>query len=120
MMSWNPEQSITEQELQLVAKTGGIDEFTLRQLEDGWIVEVKTARSHENMFLATRRDRTRPRTFKNLTRMVDHIRDRYPTIGVGRKPMLLWFRDEEIDPQGDDEGADTTPVRTNRGGPRKG
>jgi len=119
-MAWNPEQSITEQELQLVAKTGGVDEFTLRQLEDGWIIEVKTARSQENMFLVTRRDRTRPRTFKNLTRMVDHIRGKYPKVGVGKKPILLWFLDQDVTPKATAKVADTPAVRSKRGGPRKG
>ena len=78
--SWNPDDTITEAELVRQAKIGAINGMTIEQTSAGYQVVVALKWHPRKVALRTRRGLTEPRIFKSLERLVDLIRERFPSV----------------------------------------
>lgn len=78
MTEWLAENSFTDSELVPLAKKGLISNVTITECSDtgGYYVTMRI-KPHTHIFhLATRRVRNEPRTYMNLGRLVEHIREK--------------------------------------------
>jgi hypothetical protein len=82
MSNWDPENSIVDSEVATMARKGLISEFNIIEFQNEvFYVTLKVNHWRDGILhLATRRVRSQPRTFKNLGRLVNHIREKYKTI----------------------------------------
>jgi hypothetical protein len=80
MTTWNPSYAITEPDLSVAARTEAVRQFHITQGPDGFYVTVKVKGCDEIMHLATRRERASPKLFKDLDRLISHIRDTFPNV----------------------------------------
>lgn len=90
MSNWQPENSIVDAEVAVMAKKDAISEFNIIEHEtDVFYVTMRLHHWRDGILhLATRRVREEPRMFMNLGRLVNHIREKYGTI-TEIKLMLL-------------------------------
>lgn len=78
MEEWNPDFSIFDPDVVLNAKEGAITEFNINEDADGnYYVTLKLNWRTGLLYLATRREKSTPRLFVNLGKLVGHIRENY-------------------------------------------
>lgn len=80
MSLWHQDNTITEVELTRQAKLGAVTEMTIEQVAGGYQVLVRLKWHPDPIALRTRRSTNEPRLFKSLERLVEHIRQRYPSV----------------------------------------
>lgn len=78
-----PSNSLLEGDLELAIRQETLKKLTVAETESGFyvIAQLKWADSKE-WYLTTRRERTKPRLFKDLKRLNDHLKTAYPTNSV--------------------------------------
>lgn len=80
MTPWNPENAITEPDLELAAKKDAVKKFYITQSTEGFYVTLRLNWRDDDLHLATRRERDRPKMFKSIGRLIEHIRQKCPNI----------------------------------------
>lgn len=72
--------SLLEDDLDIAVQQQTLQKITIAETAQGFflIVQVKWAPG-KDWYLCTRRDRTRPRLFKDLNRLNEFLKDAYPT-----------------------------------------
>lgn len=90
----SPENSILEGDLELAVLQKTLRKLKVMETPVGFYVVVllKWAKEKE-WYLTTRRDRNKPKIFKDLKRMNDHLRTAYPT------DSFELFRNQELPPR---------------------
>lgn len=78
-----PGNSLLEGDLELAIKQESLKKLTVAETVHGFyvIAQLKWAGNKE-WYLTTRRDRTKPRLFKDLKRLNDHLKVAYPTDSI--------------------------------------
>lgn len=96
MLKWQPEHSITDPDLVLMAQQGAIIEFNIMEHPaGGFYITVRLNWRKELLHLATRRQRDQPKIFMNLERLVTHIRENY--VGVNEIKLKV-INDQTLKP----------------------
>lgn len=80
MTPWNPENAITEPDLELAAKKEAVKKFYITQCTEGFYITVRLNWRDDDIHLATRRERDKPKMFKHIGRLIEHIRAKFPNI----------------------------------------
>jgi len=80
MSDWNPENAITESELEFAAKNGAIEKFNIFQNEDGFYIVVRLNWRAEDLHVVTRRERSFPKIWVGISRLINHIQNKLPWI----------------------------------------
>lgn len=75
-MSWNPENSITEKELERIVKKKLVTEFHIRQSSSGGFY-VTVLLGDTELYLATRREIESPRIFRDIGKLLANIQKRF-------------------------------------------
>lgn len=75
-----PANSILEGDLELAVQQETLKKITIAETAEGFyvIAQLKWA-GNKDWYLTTRRERTKPRLFKDLNRLNELLRDSYPT-----------------------------------------
>lgn len=96
----SPANSILEGDLELAVQQETIKKLIVAETPEGFyvVVQLKWAGTKE-WYLTTRRERTRPKLFKDLKRLNDHLKETYPT----DKFELL--RNQKVPARGKAQGA---------------
>lgn len=91
----SPANSILESDLELSVQQQTLEKLKVMETPEGFyvIAQVKWAEGKE-WYLTTRRDRTKPRLYKDLKRLNDHLREAYPT------DSFELFRNQSVPPKG--------------------
>jgi hypothetical protein len=84
-----------ENDLELSVQQQTLEKLKIMETPEGFyvIAQVKWAEGKE-WYLTTRRDRTKPRLYKDLKRLNDHLREAYPT------DSFELFRNQSMPPKG--------------------
>jgi hypothetical protein len=73
-MLWNAENSYLERDFIIAAKKGAIKLLTINEGKEGYYITLSVSWSAEDLYVTTRRDRSQPRYFKDLDRLIKTIR----------------------------------------------
>lgn len=76
----DPDNTLIETELQLYARKHVIQDIHLLEEAEGFIVRVHLTWRPDDLYLATRRDRTQPKLFKSIRPLLDLLRTHAPGI----------------------------------------
>lgn len=82
-VEWKMENSINEPDLEAIAKTNSIQGLRLVEVPEGFHVYatiLTVTLAARELFLATRRNRDEPRLFKDISRLVAFIKQKYPRV----------------------------------------
>lgn len=75
--------SMLEADLELAVEQRTLTKLAIAETADGFYVLAQVSwAADKDWYLTTRRDRTRPRLFKDLNRLNDLLRESYPTARV--------------------------------------
>mgnify|MGYP000055662855 CR=1 FL=1 len=75
-----PSNSVLESDLELAVTQQTLTKLSIAETADGFFVVARLHWSSEkDWYLTTRRERNRPRLFKDLNRLNDFLRAAYPT-----------------------------------------
>ena len=79
----SPANSILEGDLEIAVQQQALDKITVAETTDGFyvIVQFKWAKNKQ-WYLTTRRERMKPRLFKDLIRMNRHLKEICPTQNI--------------------------------------
>lgn len=107
----SPANSILEGDLELAVQQQTLKKLAVAETADGFyvIAQLKWAGAKE-WYLTTRRERTKPRLFKDLKRLNEHLKVAYPTESV----EIL--RNQEVPEQGEILRPATIAPQTNKKG----
>ena len=76
----SPENSILENDLELAVLQQTLKQLTIAETLEGFYVIAKLQwTGNKDWYLTTRRERERPRLFKDLRRLNEHLKTAYPT-----------------------------------------
>lgn len=81
-MKWNEDNSYLERDFVLATKKGIVESITIVESKEGYYLTVKVSWSKEELYISTRRDRSQPRYFKDLDRLVDSLRENASGVNV--------------------------------------
>lgn len=78
----SPANSILESDLELAVQQETLEKMIVAETPEGFylIVTLKWSGTKE-WYLTTRRERTKPKLFKDLNRLNEHLKETYPTAG---------------------------------------
>ena len=76
----DPDNTLIETELYLYAKKQVIQDIHILETAEGFIARVHLTWRTEHVYLATRRDRTQPKSFKAIRPLLDLLRTHAPGI----------------------------------------
>ena len=76
----DPDNTLIETELHLYARKGVIQDIHILETTEGFVVIVHLTWRPEDLYLVTRRDRTQPRDFKDVRRLLELLRTHVPGI----------------------------------------
>lgn len=94
------ENSILETDLLLAVKQDTIRKLKIMETLDGFYIMTELLWAEGKCwYLTTRRDRTAPKMFKDLTRLNKHLREEYPT------NIVELHRNQEQPPAGGNQEA---------------
>lgn len=75
--------SLLEEDLDRAVQQQTLTKITLAETDEGFYVVVRLKWAEDkDWYLCTRRDRTRPRLFKDLNRLNEHLKAAYPTQSI--------------------------------------
>lgn len=76
----SPENSILEGDLEIAVLQKSVVSLKVMETPEGFyvVVQLKWAKD-KDWYLTTRRERNKPKVFKDLKRLNDHLREVYPT-----------------------------------------
>lgn len=76
----SPANSILEGDLELAVQQETLKKLIVAETPEGFyvVVQLKWAGT-KDWYLTTRRERTKPKLFKDLKRLNDHLKETYPT-----------------------------------------
>ncbi|WP_265299998.1 hypothetical protein [Verminephrobacter eiseniae] len=79
----SPANSILEGDLEIAVQQQALDKLTVAETPDGFyvIIQFKWAKNKQ-WYLTTRRERMKPRLFKDLIRMNRHLKEICPTQSI--------------------------------------
>lgn len=105
----SPANSILEGDLELAVQQQTLKKLVVAETPEGFYVvaQLKWAGNKE-WYLTTRRERTKPRLFKDLKRLNDHLKEAYPTDSV----EIL--RNQEVPEQGEPTPPETAVPQTTK------
>lgn len=105
----SPANSILEGDLELAVQQQTLKKLVVAETPEGFYVvaQLKWAGNKE-WYLTTRRERTKPRLFKDLKRLNDHLKEAYPTDSV----EIL--RNQEVPEQGEPTPPETAVPQTKK------
>lgn len=91
----SPTNSIIEKELQIAAEQNTIKTITVMEVGENFylVIEFLWAEGRQ-WYLSTRRDRNKPKVFKDLSRLNNHLKTEYPT------ESFTLLRNQALPPQG--------------------
>jgi hypothetical protein len=79
----SPANSVLEGDLELAVQQDTLTKLSIAETPDGFFVIARLRwADNKDWYLTTRRERTRPRLFKDLNRLNDFLRESYPTDSV--------------------------------------
>lgn len=114
MTPWNPENAITEPDLELAAKKEAVKKFYITQCTEGFYITVRLNWRDDDIHLATRRQRDRPKMFKSIGRLIEHIRKKFPSITFIQLHLLAGMQTaENADETGNHGDTDENPTASN-------
>ena len=76
----DPDDTLIESDLYLYAKKQVIQDIHILETAEGFIARVHLTWRTEHVYLATRRDRTQPKSFKAIRPLLDLLRAHAPGI----------------------------------------
>lgn len=78
-----PSNSVLEGDLELAVQQQTLTKLSIAETSEGFYVVARLRWADDkDWYLTTRRERTRPRLFKDLSRLNDFLRESYPTEAV--------------------------------------
>jgi hypothetical protein len=80
MTPWSPNHAINESDLKLAAKAGAIKKFFVTQCSEGFYITVHLHGKTDDIHLATRRQKDKPRMFKLISLLIEYIRKNFPSV----------------------------------------
>jgi len=79
----SPANSILEGDLELAMQQQTLQKLIIAETPEGfYIIAILKWAKNKEWYLTTRRDRDRPRIFKDLNRLNEHLKEAYPTDSV--------------------------------------
>jgi len=106
MTPWNPDNAINEHDLEVAVRKGAVKRFYITQdPNEGFYITVRLVWRDDDIHLATRRERDKPRMFKSIGRLIEHIRLKYPKITLIQLHLLPGDEATPLD-ESEDEGAE--------------
>lgn len=91
----SPANSILETNLQLAIQQQTLDMLKVMETPDGFYIVVNLRwAGQKDWYLTTRRDRSSPKLFKDLSRLNEHLKAEYPT------DSLELHRNQKMPPKG--------------------
>ena len=76
----DPDNTLIEAELHLYARKNAIKDIRILETAEGFVLMVHLTWRPEDLYLVTRRDRTQPRDFKDIHRLLELLRTYVPGI----------------------------------------
>lgn len=76
----NPDNTLTEPDLALYAKTNVIKEIRIQEVIDGFIVQIPLTWRPEELYLSTRRERDQPKRFKAIEPLLELLPANVPDL----------------------------------------
>ncbi|MDD3465177.1 MAG: hypothetical protein PHH07_06840 [Candidatus Cloacimonetes bacterium] len=102
MTPWNPENAITEPDLELAAKKDAVTKFYITQCSDGFYITVRLNWREDDIHLSTRRQKDRPKIFRSIARLIQLIRRKFPNITYIQLHLLAGAENIESTDSADD------------------